>query len=130
MKRASGNRFRSFSVVTLLCFLTACTKSVAVNPDAAITEPRLVHGLVAIHLLDTRTIVSDKVSVAEDRFVVASVRENGEMREVAPMTIPRAEVESIDLISKNYRPVWIVGGAALLVLMLFFAHGDAPGFGD
>ena len=52
------------------------------------------------------------------------------MRAIQPMLIERADVESMERVSKNYRPLWIAGGAVLLVGMLFFVFSDEPGWGD
>lgn len=122
-------RFRLAALVTLVAFVAACTRHVPINPDIAIAEQR-IDGVVALHLRDTRTIVSDRVTVADSAFVVASVREDGEMRPVEPMVIPRGDVASMELLEKHYRPLVIAGAATLLVLLLFFAWSDDPGWGD
>jgi hypothetical protein len=47
-----------------------------------------------------------------------------------PTVIKRTDVDSMEVVTKNYRPLWIAGGAVLLVGMLFFAMSDEPGWGD
>ena len=131
MKR--GASVRTVTVVACVVFLAACTKTtrVPINPDDAIRQYRHIEGIVAFHLADARTIVSDDVSVGGDDFVVASMREDdGKMRDIPPLVIEREQVESMELLSKEYQPVVIAAGTLLLVFMLFYAFSDKPGFGD
>jgi hypothetical protein len=119
---------RAIAALTTLAFLSACTTYVPIKPDVAADEH--LDGTIAFHLRDSRTLVSDDVSVTDAGFVLRSVRESGEMREIQPMLIERTDVESMERVSKNYRPLWIAGGAVLLVGMLFFVFSDEPGWGD
>jgi len=121
--------YRAIVAITATAFLSACTTYAPIDPDVAVVEHRL-DGTIAFHLRDSRTIVSDDVSVSDAGFVLRRVRENGETHEVQPILIERADIESIERVSKNYRPLWIAGGAVLLVGMLFFAFSDEPGWGD
>src|SRR6188768_4189359 len=98
---------RAIVALTTLAFLSACTTYVPIKPDVAAGEH--LDGTIAFHLRDSRTLVSDDVSVTDTGFVFRSVRESGEMREIQPMLIERADVESMERVSKNYRPLWIAG---------------------
>ena len=119
---------RPILALTTLVFLSACTTSVPIKPDVAAAGH--LDGKIVFHLRDSRTIVSDDVSITDDGYVLRRVRENGDMHEIEPMLIERGEIESMERESKNYRPLWIAGGAVLLVGMLFFAFSDEPGWGD
>jgi hypothetical protein len=121
--------FRLAALGTLVAFIAACTRHIPVNPDVAIAEQR-IEGLVAIHLEDQRVLVSDWVTVSDSTFVVSSLREDGQMKPVAPIVIPRGEVASIERLEKHYRPLVLAGAGALLVLLLFFVWSDEPGWGD
>ena len=114
--------------LTALAFLSACTTQVPVDPNVAVAEH--LEGTITFHLRDSRTIVSDDVSVTDNGYVLRRVRDNGDMHEIEPMLIERAEIESMERASKNYRPLWVAGGAVLLVGMLFFVFSDEPGWGD
>lgn len=119
---------RAIIVLTTIAFLSACTKYVPIDPDVTAVEH--LDGTIAFHLRDSRTMVSDDVSVTDAGFILKTVRESGDMKEIQPMLIERANVESMERVSKNYRPLWIAGGAVLLVGMLFFVFSDEPGWGD
>jgi len=119
---------RPILALTTLVFLSACTTSVPVDPNVAVADH--LDGTITFHLRDSRTIVSDDVSITDDGYVLRRVRENGDLHEIQPMLIERADIESMERVSKNYRPLWIAGGAVLLVGMLFFAFSDEPGWGD
>ena len=123
--------FRVAAIATLVSFCAACTKTVHVplDPDNAISEKH-IDGMVAFHLRDTRTLVSNCVSVNEDAFVLRCVHQGSRMEDIEPMTIQRDEVESMELLDKKYRPLVIAAASGLFVFMLFYAWSGKAGFGD